>query len=244
MIRKPVNDPRTVAREIPGVFDSIFTQLTPAVVAYFNRTAQLSCVTPVPVEIVQESGLQRAMLFELAFAVGECLLAKQDVDWDNCLWIAIRRQRRYFDARIPDTITTADRTIAEMVGNNMVSMLFELSRERGYPVQPSPFIPGFQWISSGRGDFAAGPTLIEVKCSSKNFSTSDYRQIVMYWLLSFAASVERNCAEWSEGILLNPRSAKYVLFQFDDLLRVIGAGRTKVEILQVFSSLVESRDIK
>ncbi len=66
----------------------------------------------------------------------------------------------------------------------------------------------------------------------------------MYWLLSFAASVERNCAEWSEGVLLNPRSAKYVVLKFDDFLRVISGGRTKVEILQLFSSMVGTRDVK
>jgi hypothetical protein len=65
----------------------------------------------------------------------------------------------------------------------------------------------------------------------------------MYWLLSFAASLERNGAEWVEGVLMNPRSAKVVVLEFDDFLHVIGAGRTKVEILQLFSSIVGVRDI-
>lgn len=32
-------DPRTVARDIPGVFDEVFPQLTPGVVAYLNKSA-------------------------------------------------------------------------------------------------------------------------------------------------------------------------------------------------------------
>ncbi|MCB4361418.1 hypothetical protein [Quatrionicoccus australiensis] len=247
MTRKPVPDPRTVARNIPGVFDSIFPQLTPSVIAHFNQTAESSNCNPVPLEMVQESKLQKAMLFELGFAVGETLLAtSSDIDWSDCVQVSVARQRRYFDAEIPNEITELDRRIAEMVGNNIASMILELALERGHSITAAPLIPGFQWIASGQGDFAAGPTLIEVKCSNKNFSASDYRQIVMYWLLSFSASVEveRNRPEWSEGILLNPRSGKYVALRFDDFLHVISAGRTKVEILQLFSSMVGTRDLK
>lgn len=238
------NDPRTVARNIPGAFDSLFPQLTPSVVAHFNRTAQLSLCAPISIEVVQESRLNKAMLFELGFAVGEKLLAGNNFDWDDCLRIAIARQKRYFDAQIPGELTQLDKQIAEKTGRNIVTMINELATERDHPIQITPAVPGFQWISSGHGDFAIGPTLIEVKCSSGNFSAPDYRQVVMYWLLSFAASVEDNRAEWTEGILLNPRSAKYVAFELDDFLRVISGGRTKVEILQLFSSMVGTRDVK
>jgi hypothetical protein len=244
MTRNPANDPRTVARNIPGAFDSLFPQLTPSVVAHFNRTAQLSLCAPIPIEMVQESKLNKAMLFELGFTVGEKLLAGNSIDWDDCLRIAIARQKRYFDAQVPSELTKLDKQVAEMTGRNIATMIKELAAERNHPIRPTPAVPGFQWISSGHGDFEIGPTLIEVKCSSGNFSAPDYRQVVMYWLLSFAASVENNRAEWSEGILLNPRSAKYVAFKLDDFLRVISGGRTKVEILQLFSSMVGTRDIK
>lgn len=244
MTRNLMPDPRTVSRDIPGVFESIFPQLTPSVVAHFNQTAERSTCNRVPLEMVRESKLQRAMLFELGFAVSETLLAGSDIDWSDCLRISIARQRRYFDAEIPNELTDLDRSIAEMVGSNIASMISELAAARGHFISAAPHIPGFQWISSGHGDFAAGPTLIEVKCSNKNFSTADYRQIVMYWLLSFSASVETNSLGWSEGILLNPRTANYVSLSFDEFLHVISAGRTKVEILQLFSAMVGTRDLK
>jgi hypothetical protein len=184
------------------------------------------------------------MLFELAFAVGEKMLEGKTIDWDECLQIAAMRQRRHFDAKIPQKIFQPDLQIAELVGRNMALMVSELATRRSRPIVLAPPIPGFQWISSGHGDAAAGSTLIEIKCSGKNFSAPDYRQIVMYWLLSFAASVEGNGSEWSEGILLNPRSAHYVILKFDDFLQIISAGRTKVEILQLFSSMVGTRDVK
>lgn len=244
MKRMPAFDPRTVARDIPGIFDAIFPQLTPGVVAHFNRTAVCLQDEVVPLSMVQESALQKAMLFELGFAAGEKLLSGQEIDWADCLQIAIDRQRRHFDARIPNEITKVDRQVADMVGRNMAAMVCRLAKERGYPAVPHPGIPGFQWIASGFGDFSIGRALIEVKCSNRNFSASDYRQIVMYWLLSFAASVEGNGAEWSEGVLMNPRSGNVVVLEFDEFLHVISAGRTKVEILLLFSSMVGIRDIK
>jgi len=63
----------------------------------------------------------------------------------------------------------------------------------------------------------------------------------MYWLLSYAGALESNQTEWSEGILLNPRSGRYVAFRFDDFLRIVSAGRTKVDILELFASMVGTR---
>jgi hypothetical protein len=239
--RLPTYDPRTVAREIPGVFDSIFPQLTPGVVAHFNQTALRADCEPIPDALVAESQVQKAMLFELGYAVGEALLSERKVDWNACLTIAVQRQRRHFDARIPAEITSVDRDIATRVGRNIDSSMSALAAKRKEGVETAPVIPGLQWLSSGRADFGIGTTLVEIKCSSKNFSAPDYRQLVIYWLLSYAASVETNSKEWKEGILLNPRTAKYVELQFDDFLWVISSGRSKVEILQMFVSTIGTR---
>jgi hypothetical protein len=57
--RAPTNDPRTVARDIPGVLDALFPHLIPGVVAHFNRKgrAALGCA-PIPPEIIAASALQ------------------------------------------------------------------------------------------------------------------------------------------------------------------------------------------
>jgi hypothetical protein len=244
MRRSRIHDPRTVAREIPGVFDSIFPQLTPGVVAHFNRDHVAAEVEPIRNELVQQSSLQKAMLFELACAAAESLVAKRQIDWDECIVVAVERQRQYFDAEIPNGITDVDMIIVEMVAQNIQSMLEAIARARGSVVLMSPAVPGFQWVSSGEGDFSIADTLIEVKCSRKNFSASDYRQLVMYWLLSYASSMERGSVEWTRGVLLNPRLAKYVELDFNHFLHVISAGRTKVEILQLFTAMIDSRHVR
>ncbi|TCF99678.1 hypothetical protein BZM27_54880 [Paraburkholderia steynii] len=60
-------------------------------------------------------------------------------------------------------------------------------------------------------------------------------------MLSYASALESRGQEWSEGILLNPRSGQYVAFGFDEILHAISAGRTKVEVLQVFASMLDGQ---
>lgn len=229
-----------MARDIPGVFDVLFPQLTSGVVAHFNRRAYAaqSCEA-IPSALIEASVLQRAMLFELAVVAAERLLGGRDaVDWNACLEIAVTRQSRHFDARLPSGLTDADRIAAGTVANNLVAMVGETQRKIGEPLVSSPIIPGYQWVASGVGDFAVGSWLLEVKCSQKHFSSADYRQVIMYWLLGYASAVESGAVEWTNCVLLNPRLNLIFSSPFDDIIRVIGAGRSKVEILELFTSLV------
>lgn len=241
--RLPARDPRTIARDIPGVLDSLFPQLVPGVVAHFNRRARpADGCEAVPQEVIDASALNRAMLFELAVATGEHLISGRDnVDWNACLEVAVARQRRHFDAEVPEQLTYDDKVAALAVAVNLRTMLKQIADVAGDPLAVSPSVRGYQWIASGVGDFSVGTCLIEVKCTNRLFSTSDYRQVVMYWLLGYAASVESDAAEWSDGILLNPRLNRMLRLRFDEVIAVTASGRSKVELLELFSSMVSDR---
>jgi hypothetical protein len=241
MLRYLISDPRTIAREIPGFFEAVCPQLRPGIVAYMNRTRRVLGVQPLCDFEVAGSSLQRAMLFELGFAVGESLLERRELNWAHCLDVAFSRQRKYFDARLPDKISELDKRLALRVGNNIAFMVEDLSRESSQTVVCRPPIPGLQWIASGVGDFSVGSTLIEVKCGKDNFSAADYRQIVTYWLLSYAGEIEGRCTEWVRGVLLNPRSGVIVEIDFSEFIGIIAAGRAKVEVLQSFISMIGVR---
>lgn len=234
-------DPRTVARDIPGIFDEVFPQLTPGIVAHFNANASKLEIQPLPLALLSQSQLQRAMLFELGYAVAERLLTGATIDWSECSAIALKRQRVYFDAKLPAQFDACDQELAEIVGRNLSTALVGMSKEASLPVVMHPHIPGMEWISNGHGDFSLGRTLIEVKCTAKRFSASDYRQVAIYWLLSYAANIEGRDEQWRDFILLNPRRGEKVSMLFDDFLSAISSGRTKVDILQLFQSLVGSR---
>lgn len=235
-------DPRTVAREIPGVLDEIFPQLTPGIVSHFNASAESLPIRPISPDLISESKLQRAMLFELGYTVGERLLQGQAaIDWTDCFQETLRRQRLYFDAQLPETLEPQDQKVAEIVGRNLARILSNLSHETGQKLVIKPPIAGLEWIASGYGDFSLDHTLIEVKCTAKRFSAADYRQVAIYWMLSYAAAIENRGEEWQDFILLNPRSGQMVKMKFDAFLSVLSSGRTKVDILQLFHTLVGSR---
>lgn len=243
MIRRRVllND-RPLARDIPGLLEPLFPHLISGVVAHFNRKgyAAKDCAA-VPAELIAASALQHAMLFELAVAVAEDLLASGETDWDRSLHLAVERQRRHFDAQIPSSLSQCDKTAASAVAHNLVAILRQLQAEASdAELVRSPAIPGYRWIASGVGDFSIANSLIEVKCSSRPFSSADYRQIVMYWLLGFSASIESGAPEWRDGVLVNPRLNRIVRLPFDQIIDVVGAGKSKVDLLQIFSSVVGS----
>jgi hypothetical protein len=135
-----------------------------------------------------------------------------------------------------------DKDVALAVAKNLLVMLRQMeAQDPEATLARSPVIPGYQWIASGVGDFSIGATLIEVKCTGKHFSSSDYRQILMYWILSYAAALEGRGQEFTEGVLINPRLNLVVRLSFKELTELLGAGRSKVELLQVFASLVADR---
>lgn len=73
--RLPFRDPRTVARDIPGVLDILFPRLTGGLVAALNRTTfTFEEINPLSDEQVAETHLHKAMLFELSMARAERIL--------------------------------------------------------------------------------------------------------------------------------------------------------------------------
>lgn len=240
--RLPRTDPRTLARDIPGLLDGLFPHLVPGIVANLNRqVAPCQGCVPVDQEDVDASTLAGAMLFELAVAVTEQLLSRRLPDWDAALLVAVKRQQRHFDAREPVSLRDGDKGIALQVASNLVSMLRRAESEAREALVIAPTISGYQWIASGVGDFAIGTTLVEVKCTRERFSSADYRQVLIYWLLSYAAAIERDAAEWTQVTLLNPRHAYSVTLRFDELVRLLAAGRSKVELLELFATIVDER---
>lgn len=239
--RMPAKDPRTIAREIPGIFYVLCPQLLPSIVAHLNRQAKpIPNLNPISEEMINKSNLKPSMLFEISYARAEQLLeGKLEADWNSCIDIAQKRQLRHFDANLPKKIEDIDLYVAAAVADNLVSSLNFLSKNNCWALHRSPIIPGYQWITTSYGDFAIGHHLIEVKCTAKKFSSADYRQIIIYWLLSYAASVEDSSYnEWEAGTLLNPRLNLMTTFSFTEILYTVTSCKSKVELLQLFTTII------
>lgn len=240
--RLPFRDPRTVARDIPGVLDVLFPRLTGGLVSSLNRNMfSFKGIRAVPDELVAESQLQKAMLFELSMARAESILdGVGEQSWDDCLKVATARQGRHYDAKVPGRLERCDLDVASHAAHNLVAMLESVqSQHPDVQLQRSPVIPGLGWIASGVGDFSLGTILIEVKHTGRNFGSADFRQVLMYWLLKYAASVENSEEVWSDCMLLNPRRNSALLFSFDYLLLSASASASRVELFELMRSVVD-----
>ena len=107
-----MSDPRMVARELTGLCDSIFPRLVPSIVAHMNHemSGSLGGCTPISDELVQQSSLQRALLFEIGIVVAE--MERWDakpVDWKSCVERAVERQRRFYDGKTPSQVEAIDK---------------------------------------------------------------------------------------------------------------------------------------
>lgn len=244
-LRLPFKDPRTVARDIPGICDVLFPRLLPGIVAYLNRQSEptIGC-TAVSSDLMDLTSTNAAMLFEVAYANVEQSLEGDSPSWSDCLQIALERQKRFYDAILPERLTDGDIAVADATARNLLLSLSFLADGSGQQISISPKIPGFHWISSGNGDFSVGDKLIEVKCTSSSFSASDYRQLLIYWLLSYSDALENDALEWKTAVLLNPRLNKFIEIEFSELVHIASGGRSKVEVLELFSTLIGDYSLK
>jgi len=239
--RLPARDPRTVARDIPGVLDILFPRLTGGLVNALNsKMFAFADVQAISAEAIEASSLQNAMLFEISMARAESELFDADAaSWDECLRVASSRQRRHFDARIPEKLEPSDISVADRAARNLVVMLNSVRNQRPSAIlECAPLIPGLGWVASGNGDFALGSTLIEVKHTERNFGAGDFRQVLMYWLLQYAKTVENEGQVWSDVLLLNPRRNAALLVNYDNLLRSASASSNRVELVELLRSAV------
>jgi hypothetical protein len=241
--RLPFRDPRTVARDIPGVLDILFPRLSGGLVASINRKMfRFEGLAAIPDEQVEVSRLQRSMLFELAVVRAESLLVDEcDTNWQKCIEVAVARQRRHFDARIPDELSEEDIALANWAARNLVEMLRSVRAQHPtYLLSVNPSIPGLGWISSGVGDFSLGPIFIEVKHTDRNFVSGDFRQVLIYWLLKYAASLQRDEEIWTDFLLLNPRRNSAVFVNFDFLLLSASSSLNRIETLELMRSILDN----
>ncbi|MCS3930762.1 hypothetical protein M2175_005793 [Bradyrhizobium elkanii] len=195
----------------------------------------------IPEERLEASRLQKSMLFELAVVRAEALLADgSDDNWEQCIDIAVARQRRHFDARIPDRLSEEDISLADWAARNLLAMLKSVCAQHpSASLSVGPSVPGLGWISSGVGDFSLGHLLIEVKHTDRNFVSGDFRQVLIYWLLKYSASLERDEEVWTDCLLLNPRRNSALYFNFDFLLMSASPGLDRIETLELMRSILD-----
>lgn len=238
--RYPIRDPRTVARDIPGVLDVLFPRLKGGLVTSLNRQAvSYEGVEPVVEELVAKSRIKKALLFEIAMVQAEHIVnGEHDPSLGLCSREAWVRQSRHYKGRPAMRLADSDVAVVKQTSINLVTILRRLQEELpNSEIEVSPAIPGLGWISSGNADYSLGPLLIEVKNTDRNFISNDFRQILMYWLLRYNSIIETRKPIWTTCVLLNPRRNFVVKFGIDFILESASSNLNRVELNELLRSL-------
>lgn len=226
-------DPRTIARDIPAIGSILFPKLVPGFVAHLNSKAKfISGAVEVSESLIANSSISNAMLFEFASVLANQKALGQTPNVDECIQIARKKQLRYYDVGQTDNLSETDILIANQTSDNLIKFFEKINLNYKELIEVEPLIPGLNTISSGKGDFSINENFIEVKCLKKNFSAPDYRQILFYWLLRYADSIESGHGEWTTGYIVNPRRNLYVNFEFEEILNFVSDRSNKLKILQ------------
>lgn len=239
--RLPIRDPRTVARDIPGVLDILFPRLSGGLVSSLNkRMFAFQGIESVSEELIEISQIQKAMIFEISVVRAESFLnGNPEPSWEDALQLASVRQRRHYDARVPKALGACDRKIADHAARNLVAMLNRVQADNpDVKLEVGPTVPGLGWIATGNCDFSLGRILIEVKHTDRNFVAGDFRQVLMYWLLKYAAAIENNGEFWSDLLLLNPRRNAALMINFEYLLKSASANSSRIELYELLRSII------
>lgn len=230
-----------MARDIPGILDIIFPRLSGGLVAALNRKMfHFNSVSPLDEALIAQTFQQKSMLFEIAVAHAElAIVGGTGPSLSESVRVAAERQKLHFDAKPPQQLSEVDEAIVAKVSSNLTHMLSDFVTQRGSSgVTVRPLIPGFGWIGSGSGDFSIDDVLVEVKNTDRNFTSNDYRQILMYWCLSYSKGIETGAIVWSKYLLINPRLNRSVYGSFDDLIEAASGGLSRVEVYEYLRTII------
>lgn len=244
--RLPTKDPRTIARDIPIIFNILFPRLTSGVVTQYNQLPEsLSSISSLNSEMTKSSYRSAAFIYEMGYAKANQIISGEPENWQVCHQKAYEKQSRFYDFNSPHHPTEEDKKIIEKLARNLVQILISLKQTPNENIILNPEIAGFSWIANSRGDYAISSSLIEAKCSKSDFSMADFRQVLIYWLLSYLDSLKsQNNNEWENLILVNPRLNKILKINVETILPVISDDKSKPEIVHKFRELINLKKNK
>ena len=106
--------------------------------------------------------------------------------------------------------------------------------DKNEPVLFPPF-PGCGFIVESYGDVIAGHTIYEVKAGERSFRSADFRQLLAYSALNYAAEKYHI----THLAILNPRIGTYFRAEVEDVARAV-SGLTSAELFEEIIQFVSS----
>jgi hypothetical protein len=234
---------RLIAEKFNVIWKQNFPLLTPTFIKIVNET-QIQNANLKPIPLVDE--IRFDLVSEAAFIISEICNSDKitPVDYLNIpgnndklfrmtgqnVWAMDEYEGNLlsFSEVEQDNIQKLAHNICEFISKAKLSFVQFRPRLRGYGVIPEL-----------EADLVVDDTLYEIKTVTRNFKSSDIRQLFIYLALN-QVSGERN---WKHAGLYNPRRGKFFRFNVNRLVYNLAGGNSPIE---AFESLLNGivRDIQ
>jgi hypothetical protein len=233
---------RDISEKFSAIWKQHFPLLTPNFIRVFNDTQiysinskQILAIEGVKYDLVSETAFN---LSEVAFLNNitplEALTDEKQLKiieetamsiWKSDTWLGN-------DLNVSDIERQEIISIAE----NIIEFIEKLG---GQDVLFRPKLKGYSFIPDLYADISIGDSLFEVKSVSRNFKSSDLKQLFIYLALRQVSEIEN----WKFAGLYNPRKGVYCKFNIKSLINKLTGGKTPNE---AFENLLNglSRDVE
>jgi hypothetical protein len=243
---------KDVAKGFQSTWLELAPLLTPQYVHLFNESYRSKIVSPdgtLGVEVPTADGpMDSSLIAEIAFRTAEesisqgldlkkiaeeKILPKTAVSKANT---AINRYRgtpggEQIDPTAEDLIE-----ICQLLNN----YYHFFSKHTESVINFSPLVFGYGAIDSCEADLSIDETLYEAKTVTRNISSRDIKQLLVYLALQSATGDRR----WSHGGFLNPRLGVLYRFEIDKVIHHISGGRRSSFVFDAILEAFSKYDIQ
>jgi hypothetical protein len=234
---------RDIAEKFSVIWKQNFPLLTPNFIRVFNESRIVSINTQ-PITIDEE--IKYDLVSEAAFNLSDIIInykiTKNDILSDNKKVLSLIEQTAKTIWKTGNysrkDLELSDKEIKYIlkISDNIIEFIDKTKVGR---VQFRPKLKGYGFIPDLEADLTIDDTLFEVKTVTRNFKSSDLKQLFIYLALKQVSGA----LNWEYAGLYNPRKGTYCKFNVKSLIYNLTGGNTPNE---AFEKLLDGlvRDIE
>lgn len=234
---------RDIAEKFSAIWKKNFPLLTPNFIKVFNDT-QIIEVNTYAIEVSED--IRYDLTSEIAFNLSEIVINK---NLSANEFVSNKVQFEYLINQTAKNIWKSnDFTSKQLelskseleyvlkISDNIVEFISKIKKEN---VSFRPKLHGYGFIPDLDADLSIDDTLYEVKTVTRNFKSTDLKQLFIYLALKQVS----DSTTWKYGGLYNPRRGTYCKFNVKSIIYNITGGKTPNEAFEnLLNGLV--RDIE
>jgi len=235
---------RDIAEKFSVIWKQNFPLLSPNFIRVFNET-QIEVVNPNPVSTVDD--VRYDLVSEAAFNYSKIIFENKikAVDFlsdKNNLDLLIVQTLK--DIGKDETHVAVDSILTENELQEIIKLsdntLEFIDKTKGKDITFKPKLKGYGFISDLEADLSIDDTLFEIKTVTRNFKSSDLKQLFIYLALRQVS----DSSNWKYAGLYNPRKGTFGKFNVKNIIYNLSGGKTTNEAFEnLLNGLVRDMEI-